>query len=163
MKHLKYFKIFESLDYNDFTGDIEDLTKEEIEAIEDLLLQTGSEFTLDSFIQALNDIKKNDKIKLYRLVWIKDKKDIDVKRLGNHYVSSLDSFDDSWIKNLYPFHHKDGEPDIKDDLWLVSILAPTKDIDYKATLVKNIKFPYEEEIQLKTDLNIEVFEISKYY
>jgi hypothetical protein len=96
MKHLKYFKIFESLDYDDFTGDIEDLTKEEIET-------------------------------------------------------------------LYPFYHKDGEPDIKNDLWLVTILAPTKDIDCKATLVKNIKFPYEEEIQLKTDLNIEVFEISKYY
>ena len=163
MKHLKYFKIFESLDYDDFTGDIEDLTKEEIETLEDLLLYTDSDFTLDSFIQALNDIKKNDKIKLYRLIWIKDKKDIDVKRLGNHYVSSLDSFDDNWIKNLYPFYHKDGEPDIKNDLWIVTILAPTKDIDCKATLVKNIKFPYEEEIQLKTDLNIEVFEISKYY
>lgn len=160
---IKKFKSFESLDYEEFTGDIDDMTVGEIKTLENLLLETESDLMLNDLISNLKDIKKHDEIILYRLIWIKDKENIDIKKLGNHYVGSLNSFDNEWISNLYPFYHRENEPDIENDLWLVTILVPTEDIDYKATLVKNIKFPYEEEIQLKNNSNIKIIDISKYY
>jgi hypothetical protein len=153
------------LNYNDFSGDVDDLTSEEREVLEQLLNEKGGEFDLEELIDDLNGLKTYKNINLYRIIWIKNKEDIDVKNLGLHYVSNLDSYGD-WIEDLYPFHFREDEPDIKDDLWLITISVPTQDLDYKdykATLVKNIKFPYEYEIQLKTDNNIKVISISKYY
>jgi hypothetical protein len=150
------------IDYNEFSGDLDDLTLEEREVLEQLLNETGGEFDLEDLIEDLNGLKTYKNINLYRIIWIKNKEDIDVKNLGLHYVSNLDAYGD-WIQDLYPFHFREDEPDIKDDLWLITISVPTQDIDYKATLVKNIKFPYEYEIQLKTDNNIKVMSISKYY
>ena len=150
------------LNYNDFSGDVDDLTSEEREVLEQLLNDTESEFDLDYLIEDINRLKTYENIFLYRIIWVKNKEDIDVKNLGLHYVSNLDSYGD-WIEDLYPFHNREDEPDIEDDLWLITISVPTQDIDYKATLVKNIKFPYEDEIQLKTDNNIKLIGISKYY
>jgi hypothetical protein len=150
------------LDYDDFSGDIDDLTSEEREVLEQLLNETESEFDLDYLIEDLKILKTYKNINLYRIIWVKNKEDIDVKNLGLHYVSNLDSYGD-WIEDLYPFYNREDEPDIEDDLWLITISVPTQDIDYKATLVKNIKFPYEDEIKLKTDNNIKLIDISKYY
>jgi hypothetical protein len=162
LKYLKRFNENKFLDYNEFSGDVDDLTLEEREVLEQLLNETGSEFDLDYLIEDINRLKTYKNINLYRIIWIKNKEDIDVKNLGLHYVSNLDSYGD-WIEDLYPFHFREDEPDIEDDLWLITISVPTQDLDYKATLVKNIKFPYEYEIQLKTDNNIKVISISKYY
>jgi hypothetical protein len=162
MKYLKLFNENKLLNYNDFSGDVDDLTLEEREVLEKLLNETESEFDLDYLIEDLNRLKTHKNINLYRIIWIKNKEDIDVKNLGLHYVSNLDSYGD-WIEDLYPFHFREDDPDIKDDLWLITISVPTQDIDYKATLVKNIKYPYEHEIQLKNDNNIKVISISKYY
>jgi hypothetical protein len=150
------------IDYNEFSGDLDDLTLEEREVLEQLLNETESEFDLDYLIEDLNRLKINKNIILHRIIWIKNKEDIDVKNLGLHYVSNIDDYGD-WIEDLYPFNFGEDEPDIEDDLWLITISVPTQDIDYKATLVKNIKFPYESEIQLKTNNNIKVISISKYY
>lgn len=161
MKYLKRFNE-NKLDYNNFSGDVDDLTSEERVALEQLLNETDNEYNLDYLIEDINRLKDYKNINLYRIIWIKNKEDIDVKNLGLHYVSNLDSYGD-WIEDLYPFHFREDDPDIEDDLWLITISVPTQDLDYKATLVKNIKFPYEYEIQLKTDNNIKVISISKYY
>lgn len=160
MKYLRKFN--ESLDYNNFSGDL-NLTTDERNTLEELLSHTESESNLDDLIDDLNRLKLDKNINLYRIIWTKNKEDIDVKNLGLHYVANINAYGDEWIENLYPFHFREDEPDIEDDLWLIKISVPTEDVDYKGTLVKNIKFPYEQEILLKTDKNIKVIDISKYY
>ena len=152
----------ETVNYDDFYGDIDNLTIDERNVLEDLLYTTESEFNLNDLIDDLNKLKLYKNIFLYRVVWVKNIEDIDVKKLGLHYVTNPDVYDMDWVENLYPFHFKEDEPDIEDDLWIITISVPTEDIDYKATLVNNIKYPYEEEIQLKTDKNIKVVDISKF-
>lgn len=127
--------------------------------------ETTGEEQLDYLLEMLDEIKNQDTIVLYRVIYTKTRDDIDRSNLGNHYVKSLDSFHEGMIDDLY--HNVslniDSDIDYHEDLWLVTIEADTSDVDYKGTLIKNVEFPFEEEILLKNNANYKLIKIEKYF
>ena len=56
---------------------------------------------LDSKIESLRELQNEQKIVLYRLIFAKTKDDINVDKIGNHFVIDVDDFHDDMLDYLY--------------------------------------------------------------
>lgn len=99
----------------------------------------------EDLVEKVDEWKKlPDTIKLYRIIGVENEDDINLDELGEHWV-------------LYKWM-LDGDllGSIGDDLWedtyepyVVEALVPKSEIDVKQTIIQNLSFPNENEINLK--------------
>ena len=99
--------------------------------------KTEAKEALDSIISNVKNLP--EEIKLYRLIKVDDKKDINIDEPGAHY--SLNK------KDLLSSHSfADGHGDTA---YLITVLSPKKLVDTDETIHNNILYPHEEEVTLK--------------
>jgi len=127
------------------------------------LMYADPEELLNDKIKFLKKIKKKNTIKLFRVVFSKSKKKINIKKLGHHYVYDIDDFHEQMLDYLYyNAKRKDSSLD-EDDVWVVEIETPTSNIDYSETILTYSLHPKENEITIKNYSGVKLIEISKYY
>jgi len=99
--------------------------------------KTEAKEVLDSIISNVKNLP--EEIKLYRLIKVDDKKDINIDEPGVHY--SLNK------KDLLSSHSfADG---YGDTVYLITVLSPKKLVDTDETIHNNILYPHEQEVTLK--------------
>ena len=117
-------------------------TKEQLNRLKELLKSMGFE---DNDIKTeLKGLKKHlenlpEEIKLYRIINVDDKSDINLKQLGSHYSHSKKDLLDS---HTFAAGHGDKK-------FLITVNAKKSQIDLFSTLENNILYPNEQEITLK--------------
>jgi hypothetical protein len=125
------------------------------------------DYDSDEFVDKLyKDIlktTKKKKIKLYRIIWVKDEKLINKDKLGKHWVSSLDSFHEEMIDYLYNNSTKNSKLDFEDDCYLITIETPSSNINLEETLVAQCNHPFEEEYYLESQEDIKILKIENFY
>ena len=127
------------------------------------LMYTDPEELLNDKIEFLKKIEKKNSIKLFRVVFSKSKKKINIKKLGHHYVYDMDDFHEQMLDYLYyNAKRKDSSLD-EDDVWVVEIETPTNNIDYSETILTYSLHPNENEITIKDSSIVKIKDISKYY
>lgn len=117
---------------------------------------------LDDTINWLNNIANNKygkTYKAYRVLWTKG--NVNIKNLGLHYsinplefanIEALFKIASTKVKNLH----------IEDDAKFFEVNIPIKNIDYCKTLEQQMDYPFEEELSLKSDKDIEIIEITNW-
>jgi hypothetical protein len=163
---MRYIKLFEQfnkyetflskygLDYNSILSIIEE---------EGDLQWIDPKECLDDKLDYLMDISSNDSdIQLYRIVFCKDKNYIDIKNLGNCFVSDIDDFHDDMLNYLYHNAKKLNKKLKETDSFLVTIKTNTKYVDIKSTLETFIEHPNENEITVFDNMIFEIIDIEKY-
>lgn len=100
----------------------------------------GKEDAKEVLDDIINKVKTlPEEIKLYRIIRVDDKKDIDVYEPGSHY--SLNK------KELMSSHsYADG---VGDQSYLITVLSPKKLVDVEETIHNNVLYPHENEVTLK--------------
>ena len=127
------------------------------------LMYTDPKELLNDKIKFLKKIEKKNSIKLFRVVFSKSKKKINIKKLGHHYVYDIDDFHEQMLDYLY-YNAKRKDPSLNnDDVWVVEIETPTNNIDYSETILTYSLHPNEDEITIKDYSGVKVIDISKYY
>ena len=127
------------------------------------LMYTEPEELLKHKIKFLKKIEKKGLIKLFRVVFSKSKKKINIKKLGNHYVYDMDDFHEQMLDYLY-YNAKRNDPSLnEDDVWVVEIETPTSNIDYFETILTYSLHPKEDEITIKDASNVKIISIFEYY
>lgn len=101
---------------------------------------------LSNIKNKLIKISQKPKVKAYRIIWV-DK--IDEENLGFHY--SYEPIDVSVIEDLY---YRFKEKYNIEKGYIIQVEIPTEDIDFQASVINNVMYPGEHEIQLKTDKNV---------
>ena len=108
---------------------------------------------LKSTMNGLNELP--DTIKLYRVVFLNDRNDLNIKELGSHYV--LDQNQLEGVHYQQAHNGANGEP------FILTVKASKNMIDYHNTIIYNMKYPNEGEVTLKNKgaganlINIEPF------
>jgi hypothetical protein len=109
-----------------------------------------AEEKLDSLIDYIKNLP--DPVKLYRILVVDSKEDINTEELGSHY--STDRRD---LISSHSYLTGSGEK-----YFLVSVKAPKKLIDINETISNNILYPNENEITLKKNgRGVEIVSIRK--
>lgn len=109
-----------------------------------------AEEKLDSLIDYIKNL--SDPVKLYRILVVDSKEDINTEELGSHY--STDRRD---LISSHSYLTGSGEK-----YFLVSVKAPKKLIDINETISNNILYPNENEITLKKNgRGVEIVSIRK--
>lgn len=144
------------LDYSSLDLDHLDLRNSKIKYIQKI------------YSKLLGMIEKGGYVELYRIIWVKDEKDINKDNLGNHWTYDMEVFDNEWnIENLWNMNHEYGDEDTDldyiDDLWLITIQTPISNINFKNTLWTNCRDPYEKEITLYKNEGVKIIDISKFH
>ena len=127
------------------------------------LMYTDPEDLLKQKIKFLKKIEKKNSIKLFRVVFSKSKKKINIKKLGHHYVYDIDDFHEQMLDYLYYNAKRKDSSLEEDDVWVVEIETPTSNIDYSETILTYSLHPKEDEITIKYPNNVKIINISKYY
>lgn len=101
-------------------------------------------YDVESAKDVLKSIKSKikslpDKIKLFRIISVDRKQDINLVEPGSHYSSSKDD-----LTSNYSFTTGYG-----DKFFLITVIAPKELIDIDETIHNNILYPNEFEITLK--------------
>lgn len=105
---------------------------------------------LDSLIDYVKDLPEN--IKLYRILSVDSKEDINTKELGSHYSTSKKDLLDS-----HSYVEGYGE-----NYYLVTVEVDKKLIDIEETISNRILYPNEQEITLKNKgKGVEIIKIQK--
>jgi len=107
----------------------------------------------EGFEELTNYIKKlPETVKLYRVIAVDNKDDINTNELGSHYSTSKRDLLDS-----HTYVTGSG-----DEYYIISVKAPKKLIDTKETIFNRILYPNEQEITLKNKgRGVEVVSIRK--
>ena len=102
----------------------------------------------ESAIEDLKDLIRwfnslPNKIKLYRLLYLNDKNEINYDELGSHYSNNK--------RSLIVNHYNRGSiyGDMGEEAFLITVVAPKNKIDFIETITNNILFPNEQEITLE--------------
>lgn len=119
--------------------------------------------SLDNKIKTLKKLQKTPSITLYRVVFTKNKEDIDTSNLGLHYVNNLEDFHEEMLEYLYNNASEGNEELGEYDAWLVTIQTPSSNIDYNGTVLTYSLHPLENEILILNDKNIKLINIEPYY
>ena len=127
------------------------------------LMYTDPEELLKHKIKFLKKIQKKGSIKLFRVVFSKSKKKINIKKLGHHYVYDMDDFHEQMLDYLYYNAKRKDSGLNEDDVWVVEIETPTSNIDYSETILTYSLHPKEDEITIKDYSGVKVIDITKYY
>ena len=98
----------------------------------------------DEAKEVLNDIidsVKNlpEEIKLFRIIHVDNKEDINTEQLGSHYSTNKKD-----LLNSHSF--ADG---VGDQSFLITVLSPKKLVDVGETVYNNVLYPHENEVTLK--------------
>ena len=96
-----------------------------------------AEERLDDLIYYIKNLP--DPVKLYRILMVEDKENIDTDELGSHYSTNKRD-----LLSSHSYLTGTGEK-----YYLVSVLSPKKLIDINQTIINNILYPNEQEITLK--------------
>jgi hypothetical protein len=80
-------------------------------------------------------------LKLYRVVFLEDKNDLDVNTLGSHYSLSKEVLSAS--HSDVPHNGAKGKP------YMLTVVVPKSSIDVLETIKNRELYPHEEEITLK--------------
>jgi hypothetical protein len=95
---------------------------------------------IDSYKQMSNPVK------LYRVVGVKDSEMINTDNLGEHYTQDLWSIDGDMLMSIgYENWDEDVIP------YVIEVLVNHVEIDIKQTLIQNLAFPGENEINLRNN------------
>jgi len=116
--------------------------KEQVKRLKDLLSQMG--FSGEDIKSELKNLKSHleklpEEIKLYRIISVDNKEDINTKFLGSHYSHSKKD-----LMSSHSFTTGYGEKK-----FLITVTAKKNQIDLFSTLENNILYPNEQEITLK--------------
>jgi len=108
------------------------------------LLKRDMNYDEDEAKEVLEDIihsVKNlpEEIRLFRIIHVESKEDINTNELGSHYSTSK--------KDLLNNHsYADG---VGDQSYIITVLAPKKLVDVGETVYNNVLYPHENEVTLK--------------
>ncbi len=165
MRHIKLFESYNR--YNDFLNILGldyDILLEDIETYGELVWSNPKEI-LENKLDYLMDLyeNSNDSILLYRIVFVKDVNDIDLKNLGLCYVSDLADYHEDMIDYLFQNAKKNNNKLNFDDCYLITIKVDNKNIDFKATLETFSLHPNENEITLKDGFESTIISITEYF
>ena len=108
----------------------------------------------ESELENLIDYVKSlpDTVKLYRIISVDSKEDIDTEKLGSHYATNKRD-----LLSSHSFVSEYGE-----NQFLVTVKAPKSLIDMNETIANNILYPNENEITLKKKgKGVEIISIRK--
>lgn len=164
MKHLKIFEDYNN-SYEKFLNQIGldyDILLDTIENEGDLIYTEPQE-VLDNKLDYLIDLKKQKDIILYRVIFTKDKSEINIDNLGLCYVSDLEDFHDDMLNYLYHNAKKVNKKLKETDCYLITIKTDISNIDFKSTLDTFSEHPNENEITLYERHNSIILEIDNYY
>lgn len=104
------------------------------DAIEDLKEK------IDSYKQFPNPVT------LYRVIGVKNRKSINTKNLGQHYTPYEWAIDNDMLLSIgTEYWDDDTKP------YVIKVLAPLSEIDVWQTIIQNLAFPNEHEINLKNN------------
>ncbi len=117
---------------------------------------------LDDKIESLKKLQNEQKIVLYRLVFSKTKNDINVDKIGHHFVGSVDDFHDDMLDYLYYNAKRDNKKLKKSDMWLIKLKTTSSNIDFYETILTFSLHPNEDEITIKDDKLIKIISIDKF-
>ncbi len=117
---------------------------------------------LDNKIESLKELENEQKIVLYRLVFSKNKNDINVDKIGHHFVGDIDDFHDDMINYLYYNAKRENKKIKKSDLWLIKLKTISSNIDFYETILTFSLHPNENEITIKNDKLIKIISIDKF-
>jgi len=117
---------------------------------------------LDNKIESLKELQNEQKIVLYRLVFSKNKNDINVDKIGHHFVGDIDDFHDDMINYLYYNAKRENKKIKKSDLWLIKLKTIYSNIDFYETILTFSLHPNENEITIKNDKLIKIISIDKF-
>lgn len=127
-----------------------DLTSEDIKKIIHLFGSEGHN-TLEDAIADLEEKvafykTMPDPIYLYRAVSIDDGTEINLTKLGEHYTPHLWAIDDDMLRSIGSESWVDTAT-----TYIMEVSAPISEINIKQTLIQNLSFPNEHEINLKNN------------
>lgn len=107
------------------------------------------EEAFEDFKEKLNFYKSMpDPVKLYRVVGVKNKKMIKTDNLGEHWTPYEWNLDGDMLMSIgYELWDDDTKP------FVIEAMVPLLEIDVMQTIVQNLNFPNEHEINLKNKGN----------
>ena len=117
---------------------------------------------LDNKIESLKELENEQKIVLYRLVFSKTKNDINVDKIGHHFVGDIDDFHDDMLNYLYYNAKRENKKIKKSDLWLIKLKTISSNIDFYETILTFSLHPNENEITIMDDKLIKIISIDKF-
>ena len=134
-------------DFFDSITSFMDITDEKIPQIIDYLGSEGfnnSEDAIEDLKEKIDEYKNfHDPVILYRVVAVKNKKMINTKDLGEHFTPY------KWAINLESIGQENW-----DSSWIpyvMEVSVPLSEIDVLQTIIQNLSFPYEMEINIKNN------------
>ena len=92
---------------------------------------------LDSIINNIKNLP--EEIKLFRIIRVEDKDNINTEELGSHYATNKKD-----LLSSHSFAEGYG-----DQSYLITVLSPKKLVDVDETIYNNILYPHENEVTLK--------------
>ena len=133
--------------FNSITS-FNDITDEKIPQIIDYLGSQGfnsDEDAIEDLTEKINEYKKfPNPVILYRVIAVKNKKLINTKDLGEHFTPYEWGIDDDMLLSV---GSENWESSWKPYIMKVSV--PLSEIDVLRTIIQNLSFPREMEINLK--------------
>jgi hypothetical protein len=128
----------------------DDLTDENIKELIDYFGYEGFNDEEDGYEDISEKIesykKMEDPVILYRIVGIQGKKMINTNELGEHWTPYKWNLDSDMLMSIgYELWDSDIKP------YVVEALVPHSEIDVLQTLVQNLSFPNEHEINIKNN------------
>ena len=132
---MKYLKLFE--DFNLSDKDREEL----LYSPDGFNSKEDANNHINYLIRQFEYESKQDKIRLYRVIFVNSKEDINTDDFGRHW--STESYDEEGVDLIRQTTDPDGEPYI-----VIADFKPS-DIDYKNTLRTQVLYPWEYEYYTK--------------
>ena len=140
------------------------------------ILKSGLEYHYHDKDRITDDIEyfqsllSEDKIKLYRVLFLPDIKFLDESEFGEHWTMDkstitnyINTLRDNGIETFWQDY--DGDEDYqKDDFknYLISAETDISNIDIELTLSNFVEFPYEVEAEIKDKNKIKIESIEEY-
>jgi len=127
-----------------------DIDDDKIRKIFDFIGSEGYNDEEDAFIDFKEKIKyyqqMPDPVRLYRVVGVKNKKMIKTDNIGQHFTPFEMDIDGDMLMSIgWEIWDDDAKP------YIIEVDAPISEIDVLQTIIQNLSFPNEQEINLKND------------
>lgn len=125
------------------------INKDKVKKFINIALESGFHDE-ESAQEHLEDIIKNfnnlpDPVRLYRIIFLSKKSDLNRDELGSHYVLNKQKLiRDHYDKMLYDYSKfENSKP------YILTVECNKSQIDFDETISNNLMYPHEEEITLK--------------
>jgi hypothetical protein len=136
LKFINSIKSFHDIDNEAINKLIEYFAHEGFDTKEDAI------YDLTSRIEEYKNFP--DPVTLYRVIGVKNKKMINTKDLGDHYTPHLWNIDTDMLMSI---GYENWEEGVKP--YVMEVLVQISEIDIISTIIQNLNFPLEHEINLK--------------